>query len=756
MTDPQDILNEIHSFYSELYKKPSNSNNTTGNATTTNNRPTSLTDENSKKCEGLITISEVNKALKSMKNSKSPGCDGLPAEFYKKFFHILGNSLVEFLNYCFTKGELSPSCKLATITLLCKDKEKCSDLKNWRPISLLNTDVKILSKILCNRLKQVITTIVNKDQTCGIPGRSILDNLHLLRNTLDYVKQKDLKLILLSLDFRKAFDNVSHDFLFKTLSNFGFGPDFIKWVKLLYTDVKSQVLANGFITKPFSIQRGVRQGCGLSPLLFVLVVEVLGNMIRNNPKIKGLKLPGSAEELKISQYADDINLFLSEPRSVYETLKTFSTFSAASGLSLNMEKSWGWWLGGYKNRTDTPFGLNWTTDSNKIYGITFGNNQNVNWVRVRNKMALSANLMSQRHLTFSDKSQLIQQSLASKVWYIGNAIYLPLKFGKSLDRIICKFLWGKKMEVVSRDTIKLPRDKGGLNIVDIETKIAAMRVKHILTAIDTDAKWKFFTIYWIGLTLNTYYPNITDNRSPHSETIPIFYQQALRLFHRFKQLSADKVKPTTKNIYLLLKSSPIHKPKIEAKLPHLNFSSIWTNICIPSIDPTHHDVTWKIIHNVITTADFLHKLNITKNSTCVWCENIESITHLFVLCQHSRALWEYVEAIVSHCNKQPFKLKASEILYLNFKPDLSKTHKNLISYLVCLGKHCIWVFRNLQKFEGRVISAHHLKTYFYNVFKQRILAEHKRLSPDHFQKSWCYNTVSVSEENSLQVKFKPP
>ena len=247
------------------------------------------------------------------------------------FFPIFGESYMEFINTCFTDGKLSSSQRMATISFLCKNPDKPELLSNWRPISLLNVDCKIVSKALCNRLKGVIGSIVHPDQTCGIPGRSITDNLHLLRNVLDYVEQKGMKLVLLSLDQMKAFDNVSHEFLFEALERFGFGPDFRHWIQLLYTDVESQVLVNGFRTDSFPVTKGVRQGCSISPLLFVLVVEALAVSLRDNGKVSGIPIPGYKQMVKVSQYADDIIIFVSDMRSIYESLKMVAAFGKAQG-----------------------------------------------------------------------------------------------------------------------------------------------------------------------------------------------------------------------------------------------------------------------------------------------------------------------------------------------------------------------------------------------------------------------------------------
>lgn len=109
--------------------------------------------------------------------------------------------------------------------------------KNWRPISLLNTDYKLASKAITERLKNVMSSIVHQDQTCGVVGRSIFSNLHLIRDVLDMIDKTNETGILVTLDQEKAFDRVDHEFLMRTLSKFGFGPDFCNWISLFYNGV---------------------------------------------------------------------------------------------------------------------------------------------------------------------------------------------------------------------------------------------------------------------------------------------------------------------------------------------------------------------------------------------------------------------------------------------------------------------------------------------------------------------------------------
>jgi hypothetical protein len=129
------------------------------------------------------------------------------------------------------------------------------------------------------RLGKVIDKIVNIDQTCSVKGRSIPDTIHLLRNIIDYCNKRNFGCMLINLDQSKAFDRVSHEFLFSILHAFGFGPDCIMWVKVLYTSYQSRVEVNGNLTDPFAVTRGVRQGCSLSPLLYVLCIEAFATKI---------------------------------------------------------------------------------------------------------------------------------------------------------------------------------------------------------------------------------------------------------------------------------------------------------------------------------------------------------------------------------------------------------------------------------------------------------------------------------------------
>ena len=179
----------------------------------------------------------------------------------------MGPVLVEVFKESFCAEELCDSMK-SSVTRLVHKKDVKRDLKNWRPISLLNTDYKIGSKVLSQRLSKVLNSIIDPDQTWAVQGKSIFSNLALLRNILRYIERSGEKGIFISLDQEKAFDRVNRSFFMELLNCFGFGPSFRGWISTFYNGAYMHVLVNDFLTNPVYLRRGVRQGDALSPMLY--------------------------------------------------------------------------------------------------------------------------------------------------------------------------------------------------------------------------------------------------------------------------------------------------------------------------------------------------------------------------------------------------------------------------------------------------------------------------------------------------------
>ena len=357
-------MTEIHNFYANLYDKDSCQQGGLSIDEFVKNVNTNLlTDEQQEYLEKKITTNEYLEALKSFEKNKTPGNDGLTVEFYLGFWHLIEKCLVNSLNFAHGHGQLSNSQKQATITLLEKKDKDRRFIKNWRQISLINVDVKIASKAIARKLE----LFIHSNQNGFIKGRSLLDGVRTIEDVLEFAKFTDSSDILLAVDFEKAFDSLNHSFLFKFLEKFNFGTQFIKWIKTCYTIVSSCVLNNGFITDLFDIRCGVRQGDPLSPLLFILAIEVLACRIREDKGIKGILI--NEEEIKLTLFADDMTCFLRDIASYHRLLATLQIFYKFSNLRVNDDKTEIFAIGTH-NLDPTTFSHK-VRESIKILGIVY-------------------------------------------------------------------------------------------------------------------------------------------------------------------------------------------------------------------------------------------------------------------------------------------------------------------------------------------------------------------------------------------------
>ncbi len=222
-----------------------------------------------------------------------------------------------------SNGELSIEQKRGIITLIPKKSQNRLLFKNWRPISLLNTDYKLLAKIYATRLQTVLPDVINKDQSGYLKDLFIGENIRLLEDITFFTMKHKLPGVILCIDFEKAFDLLNWNFLFKSLEKLNFGNVFINNIKTIYI-TESTVINNGNTGKFFTLQRGVRQGCPLSAYLFIIAIENLAIKICNDPNIKGIKIRNNV--IKISLLADDMTLLLQDLTSVKNVFKHTSIF----------------------------------------------------------------------------------------------------------------------------------------------------------------------------------------------------------------------------------------------------------------------------------------------------------------------------------------------------------------------------------------------------------------------------------------------
>ena len=479
LTDPTKILNKIKAFYEDLYKNNKGTQEITeGVEKLVNNLDIpKLDDEEKEACESQLHEKEIRDAINSMKNGSSPGLDGLPVEFYKTFWTSIKEPFVKALRYSAEVGHLSFTQRQGIVSLIHKGKER-ENLNNWRPITLTNVDYKIIAKIFAIRLRKVISKIIHKNQRGFIPGRNMTDMLREIDDIIETGRNNKTNHTLLSLDFRKAFDTISIQYLLEAFKIFGFGPNFASWLEILMRDRLTCFKNAGFISSNIKMERGVRQGCPLSPLIFVIGVEILGLCIRQSPNIKGIILGEGMENIKIKQYADDTTLFLSDNEDLRQAMELIEHFTEISGLELNKSKSLAMKLKGSPDNAPIYEDIA-STDEIKILGIYFRNDIPVskvakNWESRIDKITRLLNLWTKRNLSIVGKIIILKTFIMSQLTYLMQSCYIPKEVLEELNRMFFRFIWRKKFtnrrayEKVKRSVMKSSIGKGGLNMINIQ------------------------------------------------------------------------------------------------------------------------------------------------------------------------------------------------------------------------------------------------------------------------------------------------
>ena len=431
------------------------------------------------KLDAPITAEELHTAVYQLHDKKSPGIDGITAEFYKTYWHLIKDNYLNYINAA-KQSSFGEYRNTSVTTIIYKHKGEIYILSNYRPISLINVDLKILTKTLTNRLKPILPTIIHRSQT-AVHGRKIDHTVHMLRDLIDLVDKEDSQAAFIFLDQEKAFDRVDHQFLFKTMEAFGIGEEFIAWIKVLYSNATTKIKINGYLSASIPLKRGVRQGCPLSALLYVLVIEVLGLQFRKNPNIVGFKVQG--EKIISLHYADDAIISITQNQCFKEVIKDLNNYESASGAKINLGKTKGLWVGKWKDRQDKPLDIEWTNQNVKTLGVYFGNQNPAKqtFEEIIPKIKKSMDYWKQFKLSTFAKARVTEIFHASRLWYAATFYTVPPSMQKDLQKSFFDYInYPQTTPTISQQEMQKLRLDGGAKLIDIKTKIDTYKIRWLM------------------------------------------------------------------------------------------------------------------------------------------------------------------------------------------------------------------------------------------------------------------------------------
>ncbi|GMI99700.1 hypothetical protein HRI_003639300 [Hibiscus trionum] len=423
---------------------------------------------------------EIYVTLCEMAPLKAPGPDGLHAEFFQKNWRIVGNDVCRAILHVFQGGILEPSFSRAMLILVPK-LDVPQTIADFRPIGLCSVIYKLLTKIIVRRLKSVMPRLIHPTQTGFISGRSINDNVILNQEIIHSMRVKKTKQgwMALKIDLEKAFDRVRWDFLQDTLEDVGFPSDLIRIIMHCVTSATIQVQWNGSLSSPFSPERGIRQGDPLSPYLFVLTMERLGQAIRQSVDSgawKPFRMARSGIPLSHLFFADDLILYakadISQAQVISDVLKEFEK---CSGHKVSVRKSQIYFSPNtnpsLQDEICMAIGFQKTLSLGTYLGVPVRHERmriaDFDFIldRIRSKL----NGWAARCLSLAGRITLAKSVLEAIPTYFMQTAILPIGVCANIDKLVRGFIWGssasaKKISLVNWEVLTQPLRCGGLGV----------------------------------------------------------------------------------------------------------------------------------------------------------------------------------------------------------------------------------------------------------------------------------------------------
>ncbi len=511
-----------------------------------------------------ICNEDLTLAIRKCGNTAS-GPDGIGYKVLKSIWNIYSPFLIDSWHYGQITGSLTFSHRESVICLLDKKGKDRRHINNLRPISLSNCDIKIITKALTRKFTDILPKIIHPMQSAYISGRQVHDNVRLINLVKDYSSNDKKSPLLISLDAKKAFDSVSHKFISDVLIKYGVPAKFIDRFKLLYNNLQSRVLINGFTTNAFPLERSVKQGDALSCVLFDFCIDVLVRNIFNENKIVNIRI-NTFHIPKAIAYADDVAI-LTYPEGVQSVFDVYEQFSKASGLYLNADKTEIMNISPFNkinelriNYCNNLFIIN-TISSVKICGVTFSLDKSIEYQHnvsdKINNLDKALEGWRKRNLSIFGRNLILKTFGLSQLIYFMQNSYFSNESLKEINTICYQFIWNKKKdknrayERISRIKLQETKANGGISAPDIFSFNKSLKLHQFMRSLLSDNN-HFIAEFQLDLIKNI---NCITNRKTRSEFINYALSSINEIgIEMIREISVDSELKLCKNYYNLIAS----------------------------------------------------------------------------------------------------------------------------------------------------------------------------------------------------------
>jgi len=695
---------------------------------------------------------------------RAPGPDGFTGRFYKSCWPIIKADFMAAI-ISLQQGDTRKLKLLnsAFLTLIPK-KADAVEAKDYRPISLVHSFAKLVTKMMANRLAPYLDKLVATNQSAFTRGRCIHDNYMLVQQTIKILHRRKISSLFLKLDISKAFDSVDWPFLLEILAHLGFGAVWRNLVSNLLHSASTQVLLNGEPGDFITHQRGLRQGDPLSPMLFILVMDVLNSLFMK-AEAEGLLLPLHSTGQRLSLYADDVALFIrSEEDDLQITKNLLQVFEEASGLRTNLQKSCVIPIhcdGEVAEVVNSTLQCSTTSFPTTYLGLPISDRKLrrsdlLIWIE---KIAIKLPGWKAPLMSLAGRAVLVRYVITAIPIYLLIAIRVPKWFIRAVDKIRKSFLWKGRKEInggsclVAWEKVMRPIDLGGLGIHNLEimgwalqmrwlwfekTKpdrpwagleipvhpnTAALFTVSVFTTVGNGHNTLFWTDRWLhGCSIENLAPNVfecmparlrksrTVREALHDLTWVSDIRGALGWLGLVEYLELWDVLTDV----VLQDTEDIHHWKFEASGLFSSRSAYraffagsmgfepWKRLWKSWAPSKCKTFIWVAIRNRCWTVDCLQKRGLPHPDYCPLCDQEEeTVQHLLTTCVFARQFWF---SILQSLNLSQLVPRHTDNSFADWwKKSWKKLQKHLrkgFNSLVILGAWVIWKHRNACVFDG--------------------------------------------------------